>query len=125
MPINVAELTSDEIELLALSSNDDPGPKYKSSDVLALCPVCNAVFWRRAYLVDGKLSPLTCGLAHGQVYRARQLEAVRGRLTDREAEALELAQRGLTSRQIGEQLGILPRSAKNAVRIARLKTEAA
>lgn len=125
MPLNEAELTEAEIDVLALASNDDPGEKYKESDVLALCPICSAVFWQRAYLVDGKPSPQTCGLAHGQVLRARQLEEVRGVLTDREAEVLRLAEAGLTSRQIGEHLGILPRSAKNAACIARRKTGAA
>jgi DNA-binding CsgD family transcriptional regulator len=125
MPINEAELTEHEIELLALAPNEDPGDKYKDNDVLAGCPICHAVFWQRSYLVDGKPSPQTCGLAHGQVLRAREREEVRGPLTDREAEMLKLAETGLTSRQIGDILGVLPRSAKNAVRIARLKTKAA
>jgi DNA-binding CsgD family transcriptional regulator len=117
MPINVAELTSDEIELLALSSSDDPGRKYKSSDVLALCPVpnCGAVFWRRNYLVNGKPSPQTCGLRCGQRWRGRASGHGGLNLTKREAELRELLDQGYTNSAIAARMGITVGTLRNMV----------
>lgn len=134
MTIDPRNLTEREIELLALAPNDDPGPKYKSNDVMAACPICNAVFWQREYLVYGKPSPETCGLAHGQILRAQRRAAEEGKvllgqpwtaeegvLTPRETEILTLRASGLTNSQIAERLGLTPGTVKNAVRFALRK----
>lgn len=117
MPIDVAGLTNAEIELLSLAVNDDPGEKYKSNDVLALCPVpgCGTVFWQRSYLVAGEPSPLTCGLRCGQRYRA--VRAGRGglNLTPREAELRGLLAQGYTNSAIARRMGITPGTLRNMV----------
>lgn len=115
MTIDVAELTSGEIELLALAPNDDPGPKYKSSDVLAGCPICNAVFWRRHYLVNGHPSPLTCGTRCGQRWRALHEERGGLHLTPRETEVHGLLVQGYTNPAIAARMGITVGTLRNMI----------
>jgi DNA-binding CsgD family transcriptional regulator len=101
---------------------NDPGEKYKDNDVLGACPICNRGFWQRGYLVDGKRTPETCGLSHGQALRA--LREGKGGLTPREREVHALVEEGLSRTQIAERLGISSGTAKNTARIARLKVAA-
>lgn len=117
-------LSAQDIELLALAPNDDPGDKYKDNDVLAACPICDRVFWQRAYLVNGHVSPQTCGMSCGQRLRAQHTGDELD-LTPRETEVWTLAKQGLSIREIGQHLGISPGTVKNHARIARLKVSAA
>lgn len=120
MTLDVSTLTDAEVEILALAPNDDPGRKYKSSDVLAACPICNAAFWQRSYLVNGERRPATCGLRCGQRHRA-ELEG-RGGLTKREAELCTLLVQGLTNEAIAARMGISPGTLRNMVSSVYRKT---
>jgi DNA-binding CsgD family transcriptional regulator len=101
---------------------NDPGEKRERSDVLAACPICSKAFWQRGHLVDSKPSPETCSLSHGQILRAQR--EGKGGLTPRQAEIYELMQQDLSNRAIAERLGISTGTAKNTVRIIRLKVAA-
>lgn len=102
---------------------NDPGEKYRPTDVLVQCPVCPNAFWQRRT----RPSPETCGYRCAALLRAKRERAVRGTpygMTVREAEVWAMRESGQTNGEIATALGLNKGTVKNAVRFARRKASA-
>lgn len=85
---------------------------FRGTDTLVDCPVCDNQFWQRP-----QGTPLTCGYACGQMLRATQ----RPKLSPRETQVQELLALGMSTKRIGEELGLTTGSIKNVVTIINRK----
>lgn len=68
----------------------------------------------------GELGPISCFLAY---VLADNLKREREELSDRQAQCLALASKGMTSKEIGREIGISPSTVDNHLRIAAAKLQ--